>query len=506
MRPLALCLALLASLLAGAVPARAEWRRAVSNHFVIYSEASDADLRAVAERLERFDGLLRRLTPVPAGNAPSRLTIYMPRSVTAIEQLLGRRGVGGFYAADATGTFAVAPRLSVSDNFAADVVLFHEYMHHFMLQHFSGSYPPWFVEGYAELFSNARFERDGSIVIGSFADHRGLALRASPPPLRHLMFRGTRAVDPGLYYAHAWALTHYLLISDERPGQLHRYVGLIAAGRPPESAAEEAFGGVDALERDYRRYRGAARIPTLLIRFDQAPEPGPVAIESLGRGEESLLWQQVEYRTRPEEGALRNLVRRVRARAAEARDDPATLQLLADVEALAGNLAEATRAIDALLALQPEAPRALLRKGLIEIALLERDRVADRARWVAARGWLRRANLAGPDDPFALFEYFRAFEREGIRPPPPAVTALERAFELVPQSFELRQRFARELILARRFRQAANILAPVAYSAHGGARGAAAARVIDAIRALPDGAEPPPQALAPVPEPEPRRH
>ena len=238
-----------------------------------------------------------------------------------------------------------------------------------------------------------------------------------------------------------------------------------------------------------------------MIRFDQAPAPGPVAIESLGRGEEAVLWQQVEYRTRPDEGALRNLVRRVRSRAAETRNDPATLQLLADVEARAGNFAEATRAIDALLALQPAAPRALLRKGLIEIALLERDRVADRARWVAARGWLRRANLAGPDDPFALFEYFRAFEREGVRPPPPAVAALERAFELVPQSFELRQRLARELILARRFRQAANVLAPVAYSAHGGARGAAAARVIDAIRGLADGAEPPPQALAPVPEP-----
>ena len=118
MRPVALfCLALLASLLAGAVPAKAEWRRAVSNHFIIYSEASDEGLRAVAERLERFDGLLRRLTPVPAGEAARRLTIYMPRSVAAIEQLVGRPGVGGFYTADATGPFAVAPRLSVERRF-----------------------------------------------------------------------------------------------------------------------------------------------------------------------------------------------------------------------------------------------------------------------------------------------------------------------------------------------------------------------------------------------------
>ena len=54
---------------------------------------------------------------------------------------------------------ATATRIST-----ADVILFHEYVHHFMLQHFSVAYPAWFVEGYAELFSNTRFERDGTIV------------------------------------------------------------------------------------------------------------------------------------------------------------------------------------------------------------------------------------------------------------------------------------------------------------------------------------------------------
>ena len=58
-------LVLLFSMLLAAAPAQAAWRRAESTHFTIYSEASAEDLRAVAEKLERFDGLLRRLTPVP---------------------------------------------------------------------------------------------------------------------------------------------------------------------------------------------------------------------------------------------------------------------------------------------------------------------------------------------------------------------------------------------------------------------------------------------------------
>src|SRR5205085_433454 len=79
------------------------------------------------------------------------------------------------------------------------------------------------------------------------------------------------------------------------------------------------------------------------------------------------------------------------------------------------------------------------------------DHVTDAAHLTAAREWLRRANVAGPDDAQILFEYYRAFERQGGRPPPPAVAALERALELVPQSFDLRQRFARELVRARRY-------------------------------------------------------
>ena len=484
------------SLAGGALPAQAEWRRAVSTHFIIYSAASEENLRAVAEKLERFDGLLRRLTPVPPIETERRLTIYMPGSINAIEQLLGRRGPAGFYSPDISGPYAVAPRRGASEYFEADVILFHEYVHHFMLQHFAVAYPGWFVEGYAELFSNTRFERDGTIVIGSFADHRGLALRAEPPPLADLMFPNRRRVEVGLFYAHAWGLTQYLLISDERPGQLHRYLALVGAGRPPEQAAQEAFGGIAALERDYRRYRRGLRIPTLNLRFDQAPQPGPVTIETLSPVEDNLLWLRLECLREPEGMARDNLLRRVRSRVAQTPNDPIALQLLTDMEALAGNHAAATRAVDALLARQPRAPQALLRKGLIELALLERDRVTDHARWVAARDWLRRANLAEPDNSQALFEYYRAFERERVRPPAPAVAALERAYELVPQSFDLRQRFARELVHSRRYRFAVNVLSPVAYSAHGGWRGQAAQRVIDAIRGLEEGAAPPPEALA----------
>jgi len=487
-----------------AFPAHAEWRRAVSTHFVIYSEGSPEQIRAAVEKLERFDGLLRRLSPVPPRESPIRLTVYMPRTIDAISALIGVNRAAGFYVPTAAGPFMVAPRQDLSLSFDADVVLFHEYIHHFMLQNFATVYPPWFVEGYAELLSNVRFNRDGSITIGSFADHRARELALDPPPLATLMFenrrnlRGTNLIG---YYANAWFLTHYLILSDARPGQLGRYIAALGEGRAPRQAAEQAFGGIEALQRDFLRYRRARSIPTVTIRFDQAPAVGPIRIETLSPGAEALVWQQARLGRGVDRDDIAGFVRRVRASAAESPTDPAALQLLADAEFLAKDYAAATRAIDSLLALQPESPRALLRKGLIEIQLLEEASVTDPARWAEARAWIRRANRAAPDDALILLENYRAFERQRAgRPPRNALEGLARAYELVPQDFRLRTRYAAALIQHGRFREAVSILGPVAYSAHSNPASEAAARVIDAIRTLPEGAAPPPLPACPTPE------
>jgi hypothetical protein len=60
----ALLFLLTASLLA-VCPAHAEWRRAVTPHFIIYSEGSAGSLYQFAQRLERFDALLRCCREAP---------------------------------------------------------------------------------------------------------------------------------------------------------------------------------------------------------------------------------------------------------------------------------------------------------------------------------------------------------------------------------------------------------------------------------------------------------
>lgn len=505
MRRAVLFLAWLAALVLAPAPAMADWHHAATTHFNVYVEGSARHAQEIAERLERFDGVLRRLSPTPPRESPLKLTVFIPGDSDTVGLLTGNDRIAGYYIPTVAGSFLVAPRWRPG-RFDATTVLFHEYTHHFMLANYSTVYPGWFVEGYAELLSNVQFDDDaGTVTIGRFADHRARELALPPPRLITLLFtlrREMRRQDFVAYYSNAWFLTHYLVLSGERQGQLGRYIALTGEGRVPEQAAAEAFGGVEGLQRDFLRYRGGRHIPTTIIRLDQMPPPGPIAVTAVPEAQARTMLLQVRYRSGVPRNDIASFARRVRARAGEAPDDPAVLQLLADTEYLAGDLPAATRAVDALLAARPNAPRALLRRGLIEIRLLEDGRITDPARWTAARDWIRRANLADTDDPLILLEYYRAFVRQRAgRPPRNAVAALARAFELVPQDFRLRGHHAEQLIGERQFFAAVGVLAPVAYSAHAGRLSEVAARRIEAIRNLPDGTgtPPPPPATAPAP-------
>lgn len=66
--------------------AHAEWREAVSKHFIVYSEGSEAELRKSVLHLEKFDRLLRLMLDVPQDH-PIKLRVYLVRDAQAV----GRR-------------------------------------------------------------------------------------------------------------------------------------------------------------------------------------------------------------------------------------------------------------------------------------------------------------------------------------------------------------------------------------------------------------------------------
>jgi hypothetical protein len=266
MKALKFAVAAAAALLASA--ANAEWHEARTNHFIVYSEGKQAEVAAFAERLERFDNAMRVVQRMPTNEViPDIAKVHVFRfgDTSDIGALAGSRGVAGFYIPHAARPVAFTPAREFKDRrslertledptFSAEVVLFHEYTHHFMLKNFATTYPGWYIEGFAEANATIMLRPDGSFVYGMPANHRARELTELPQlHVRKLLdpayeFKsGTEAIQK---YSLGWLLTHYLAFSKDRAGQMQTYLSLLGKGTPGMAAAEQAFGDLDSLNRE----------------------------------------------------------------------------------------------------------------------------------------------------------------------------------------------------------------------------------------------------------------
>ena len=72
---------------------------------------------------------------------------------------------------------------------SGETILYHEYAHHFMIASLTRrAYPLWFTEGFAEFFGGVQFKEDGSVLLGTPANHRAWSwLLAAEVPIRTLL-------------------------------------------------------------------------------------------------------------------------------------------------------------------------------------------------------------------------------------------------------------------------------------------------------------------------------
>ncbi|RZM03419.1 MAG: hypothetical protein EOP68_20325, partial [Sphingomonas sp.] len=234
-----------------ATPASAEWREARSRHFTVYSEGKEADLRETATRLEQFDALIRLLSAnatVEADQTANPLTVYVVDDIAAVRRLYGKGGsnVGGFYVPRADSSVAFTPRYTSDDDFTGQLVLFHEYAHHYLLSNYAAPYPAWFSEGYAEYMSTVSFTPT-TIAFGRPAQHRAASLGGDTFTMsvdRLFTLGGKRLsdIDTQQLYARGWLLTHYVMADPVRRKQFGTYLARVGEGMPQREAAIAGFG------------------------------------------------------------------------------------------------------------------------------------------------------------------------------------------------------------------------------------------------------------------------
>jgi tetratricopeptide (TPR) repeat protein len=475
------------SLLPG--PALAEWREASSKHFLVYSEGSAQSLQDFATKLEKFDKAMRLRLGFPDEDLGpgNRVTVFVVDDMAAVQRLARARGSGiaGFYAGRAGASIAVVPRANGSggrNELDPATILLHEYSHHMMLQSAAAAYPAWFREGFAEFYSTAKFEKDGSLGFGAAANHRAWSLVGMSPLPIELLFDPTRrklSRDEWVatIYGRGWLLTHYLTFDRKRNGQLTAYLKAINAGQGSLEAAQSAFGDLKVLDRELKTYLNRRLIPYLPLKAELLAT-GPVAVRSLRPGENAImdLWIRSQVGVTSEDAA--RVARDMRKAAAAWPDDPAVQAALAEAEFDAGDLDAADAAAGRAIAADPKNVDALTYRARVAFERARASAKGDDTAWKAVRRLIGQANRADPNHPQPLILYYQSFAAQGVAPTPLAVDGLLQAFALAPQDVGLRMNAARQLLVDGKAAEARRALAPIAFDPHGGLLGQAVAAVI----------------------------
>jgi hypothetical protein len=459
---------LAAGLMLPTAPAQAEWRRAETANFIVYGEGSEGDLRPHAEKLERFDALLRRQFNRPALEDVRKLPVYLlhtRRDLAEVFPAMAEAKFAGFYSASETDVYAAVNRRGDDD------LLFHEYAHHFMHQNFPGFYPGWFTEGFAEFFMTARVDNPERVEMGGFNPGRIQTLNQSRwLPVEDLLSKRPRDFTTReqrwAFYAQSWLLTHYLLADAERRRGLDAYLADMGRRVAPVEALQNRLGHTpESLTAALRAYlRGEMKY----VRFSMADIQPQVRVESLPPSADRMLLYSLRsrYPQSPQDAAA--LLERTRSDAARYPQDRLALVTLGRAELQWGDLAAGEAALTRALAVAPEDAEALrlLADARLKAANAQQD-PAERGRLVReARGHLARALDADPTD-YRIFAALARTRRDAADyPNANDLETWRLAVAFAPQVMRLRLEAAEALAKGGEAEEAAELLAVVANNPH----------------------------------------
>lgn len=477
-------------------PVHSAWYEASSDHFVIYADDKPKDLQRYAENLERYHSAMEFVTqsktetPTPA----NRVVIFVVGSKRDIRRIAGTksRSIAGFYIPRAGASRAFVQDIRNKNGYPdfSTIVLLHEYAHHFLMSRSRFAMPRWMSEGAAEFFASAGFMKDGTVMIGRPAQHRGAELAfAADVSVRELfdydLYLKNKSKRYDAFYGRSWLLYHYLTFTPERAGQMNRYSRELITGTPPMEAAQKAFGDFAKLEKDLSAYQRKRRMFT----FSLTPEKlnaSPVSLRKLPEGEAKVMPLRIRSQRGVNEEQAAELVEEVRAVAAKYPNDAGVLAALAEAEYDAGNDTAAITAADKTIAIDPSRTNAYVQKGYALFRMAE-DADDEEAAYELAMAPFTALNKIENDHPMPLIYYYRSYARRGVAPPENARLALERAAVLSPFDKSLWFDVAVLQMQEGKIALAKQSLQPLANDPHGGRNADRMRGLVAMLDKMPEG-------------------
>jgi tetratricopeptide (TPR) repeat protein len=458
--------------------ALADWHEASSDHFVIYADESEKEIRKYSDRLERYYSAMtfvlpsKKIKPSPS----NRVTIYVVRSERIVRKLYGgsdSRYVQGFYVPRAGGSLAIIPPIDASSSGKAsesELVLMHEYAHHFMAENAPYMVPRWYSEGFAEYFATAKFENDGTVGLGLPAQHRAYELfEARDVSIERLLdsklYAAKKSKNYDNFYGRSWLLFHYLFTDDDRRKQVVDYLNRLNRGEAELPAATAAFGDLKALDKALDGYLRQRKMQYLRITSDRLTV-GQITVRELSEAEAASMPIRIRSKRGVNGQTAAEVVLEAREVAEKYPNEPTVQAALAEAEFDAGDDEAAIRAADTALAAAPGNMTALIQKGYALTRMATEIKTEEA--WRAARKHFVSVNRIENDHPIPLIYYYLSFLEQGKEPTQPALDGLEWALELAPYDASVRMMVATRQMHDKRFANAIRTISPLAYHPHAG--------------------------------------
>lgn len=477
MRLLVCCALAIAAFATDAFAQTGRWLRAESPGFVVYSTASEARVRALVDDLEAFDALLRRLTEAPSERSPTRLEIYLFNGPGQFQEAFpgASATIRGIYVArpDIIAAYAI-----YRDRYGLEAqdILFHEYAHHFMYQHFANVYPAWYVEGFAEFVATAAFEENRT-VLGRASEARTSWLYAGSWVTMEDMIQGMprESEDVAHFYAQSWLFVHYLFNTEGAMAKFRAYVRELRLGAAPADAFRTGFGvSPSEMQSELRLYLRRNPNALALTRPAAVSSQG-VTVTRLPPGADDLLPLTTRIRRgRLDDDDAAELVQRIRRIAGTPQDSFATIAL-AHAEASYGDPGAARALLEPYLAANPNDVEGQYVMGLSYLreardANEAADTAARDAAAAQARRHLTRAFRIDGNHVPTLYAYVDSYTgaRMDSATSDNVLNALLLARQLAPQVSDITFRAADWLLSAGRPAEAIPMLRVIAYNPHGG--------------------------------------
>ncbi len=518
---------------------RGDWKRAESEHVVVFSKDSADELARVTKNLERLHALLSRLYRKGAQeDATAKLQVTLIGSAADF-RAMGIRSVraeeGPYPAAfphltyydpgDDGDILAVARSGQIIDvntnrayhadcddalaNDATDCVgqspnrppaarswealLYGAFAQRFIQTYAPAPYPRWYLDGIGALFSTVEIKADGAVSYGR-------------PPLDYaLVFRayGRLNIDDVLsgHYLepargkaawtpyHAWLVAHYFLLSNLKPERAQQFRAYMTAIHQGQTMAEAArvFGNTTRLERDIIAYVTSEK-PFARAAPAEAPVGEP-AIGTLSPGDAALVEARIERGARlaPVPAGAAGTPDRaswlagIRDTAARFPRDASVQSFAAEAECRDDHPTECLAEAERALALSPNDVGALAWKGVALTDLAIGGAVAERAtRLAVARTTIERAIALDGEAPTPLIAWFQSFTKAGERVPDAAMLGMAKVIRRLPAAPGPRLYLAEELLRQGNAEIARRVAFTVLYGAYDSPEKSAAARLFPA--------------------------